>query len=124
MFGRAHTQGDSVVFVPQDRIAYLSEVFFSEEFPNMAQGYGVSWLQVLDRVAALGADIFVPGHGPIPEDPKETRVGLQRMRQILVDARDAIQKEISRGGPKIRLWRLSASSNTRSCRTTRHSVKL
>jgi glyoxylase-like metal-dependent hydrolase (beta-lactamase superfamily II) len=63
----------------------------------MAQGYGVSWLQVLDRVAALGADIFVPGHGPIPEDPKETRVGLQRMRQILVDARDAIQKEISRG---------------------------
>jgi cyclase len=96
-FGRAHTQGDSVVFVPQDRIAYLSEVFFSEEFPNMAQGYGVSWLQVLDRVAALGADIFVPGHGPIPEDPKETRAGLQRMRQILVDARDAIQKEISRG---------------------------
>ncbi len=96
-FGRAHTQGDSIVFVPQDRIAYLSEVFFSEEFPNMAQGYGVSWLQVLDRVAALDADIFVPGHGPIPENPKATRAGLHRMRQILVDARDAIQQEIARG---------------------------
>src|SRR2546426_8000628 len=42
-FGRAHTRGDSIVFVPQDRLAYLSEVFFSGEFPNMAQGYGVSW---------------------------------------------------------------------------------
>ena len=96
-FGRAHTLGDSIIFVPQDRIAYLSEVFFSDEFPNMAQGYGVSWLRVLDAVEALGADIFVPGHGPIPEDPRGTRAELHRMRQILVDARDAIQNEIARG---------------------------
>ena len=96
-FGRAHTRGDSIVFVPQDRIAYLSEVFFCEEFPNMAQGYGVSWLQVLDAAEALGADIFVPGHGPIPEDPRATRAGLHRLRQILIDARDAIQNEIAKG---------------------------
>jgi cyclase len=96
-FGRAHTTGDSIVFVPQDRIAYLSEVFFSEEFPNMAQGYGVAWLRVLEAVEALGADIFVPGHGPIPEDPRGTRAGLRRMRQLLIDARDAIQNEVARG---------------------------
>jgi cyclase len=96
-FGLAHTRGDSIVFVPQDRIAYLSEVFFSEEFPNMAQGYGVSWLRVLDGVEALEADVFVPGHGPVPEDPRATRAALHRMRQILVDARDAIQNEIVRG---------------------------
>jgi len=96
-FGRAHTLGDSIVFVPQDRIAYLSEVFFCDEFPNMAQGYGVAWLRVLDAVEALGADVFVPGHGPIPEDPRGTRAALRRMRQLLVDARDGIQKEIDRG---------------------------
>src|SRR5437870_347794 len=96
-FGRAHTLGDSIVFVPQDRIAYLSEVFFSEEFPNMAMGYGVSWLRVVDALEALGADIFVPGHGPIPEDPRGTRAGLHRLRQILIDARDAIQNEIAKG---------------------------
>jgi len=96
-FGRAHTLGDSIIFVPQDRIAYLSEVFFSDEFPNMAQGYGVSWLRVLEAVEALGADIFVPGHGPIPENPRETRAGLHRMLQILIDARDAIQNEIAQG---------------------------
>ena len=96
-FDRAHTRGDSIVFVPQDRIAYLSEIFFSDEFPNMAQGYGVSWLRVLDSIETLDADIFVPGHGPIPEDPRATRAGLHRMRQIIVDARDAIQSEIARG---------------------------
>jgi cyclase len=96
-FGAAHTTGDSILFVPQDRIAYLSEVFFSEEFPNMAGGYGVSWIRVLDQVKALGADIFVPGHGPIPEDPRQTRAALDRLRQILVDSRDGIQNEIARG---------------------------
>ena len=96
-FGRAHTTGDSIVFVPQDRIAYLSELFFCEEFPNMAQGYGVSWLRVLDAVQSLEADIFVPGHGPLPADPRETRASLRRLRQVLVDTRDAIQSEIARG---------------------------
>jgi glyoxylase-like metal-dependent hydrolase (beta-lactamase superfamily II) len=96
-FGKAHTAGDSILFVPQDRIAYLSEVFFNEEFPNMAGGYGVSWIRVLDEIEALPADIFVPGHGPIPEDPRTTRAALRRMRQILVDAREAIQSEIARG---------------------------
>jgi len=96
-FGNAHTRGDSVVFVPQDRIVYMSEVFFNDEFPNMAGGYGVSWIRVLDAVRALDADIFIPGHGSIPDDPKQTRALLDRMRQILVDTRDRIQTEITRG---------------------------
>lgn len=96
-FGAAHTKGDSILFVPQDRIVYMSEVFFNEEFPNMAGGYGVSWIRVLDAVRALDADIFIPGHGPIPDDPKQTRAALDRARQILVDARDGIQNAIARG---------------------------
>ena len=95
--GSAHTKGDSVLFVPQDRIAYLSEVFFNEEFPNMAGGYGVSWVRALDALRALDADIFIPGHGPIPDDPKQTRAALDRARQILVDARDGVQNQIAQG---------------------------
>jgi len=96
-FGAAHTKGDSILFVPQDRIVYMSEVFFNDEFPNMAGGYGVSWIRVLDAVRALDADVFVPGHGSIPDDPKQTRAALDRMRQLLVDVRDRIQAEIARG---------------------------
>jgi hypothetical protein len=57
----------------------------------------VSWLKTLDAVEALPADIIVPGHGPIPQDPKENRPGLHRFRQMLVDLRDAVQNEINRG---------------------------
>jgi cyclase len=30
--GRAPTRGDSIIYVPQDRIAYLSELFFADQF--------------------------------------------------------------------------------------------
>jgi glyoxylase-like metal-dependent hydrolase (beta-lactamase superfamily II) len=95
--GRAHTRGDSIIFVPQDRIAYLSELYFADQFLFITDGYGLDWLRALDAVEALGADIVVPGHGPIPADPRQTRQGLQRFRQMLVDVRDAVQKEIARG---------------------------
>ncbi len=95
--GKGHTRSDSIIFVPQDRIAYLSELFFSDQFLYINDGYALSWLKTLDAVEALPADIFVPGHGPIPEEPKETRERLHRFRQMLVDLCDAVQKEIARG---------------------------
>jgi glyoxylase-like metal-dependent hydrolase (beta-lactamase superfamily II) len=95
--GRAHTRGDSIIYVPQDRIAYLSELFFAEQFLFINDGYGLDWLKALDAVEALGAEIFVPAHGPIPADPRETRQGLSRFRQMLVDIRDAVQSEVARG---------------------------
>jgi glyoxylase-like metal-dependent hydrolase (beta-lactamase superfamily II) len=95
--GRAHTRGDSIIFVPQDRIVYLSELYFADQFLFINDGYGLDWLGALDAVEALGADVFVPGHGPVPADPRETRQGLRRFRQMLVDVRDTVQQEIARG---------------------------
>jgi glyoxylase-like metal-dependent hydrolase (beta-lactamase superfamily II) len=95
--GRGHTRGDSIIYVPQDRIAYLSELFFAGQFLYIDDGYGLDWLKTLDAVDALGADIFVPAHGPIPADPRETRQDLGRFRQMLVDIRDAVSQEVTRG---------------------------
>jgi glyoxylase-like metal-dependent hydrolase (beta-lactamase superfamily II) len=95
--GRGHTAGDSIVFVPQDRIAYLSELYFHEEFPFMADGYGIAWIETLGKIEALEADIFVPAHGIIPANPRETRAGLRRARQRLIAVRDAVQQQVARG---------------------------
>jgi glyoxylase-like metal-dependent hydrolase (beta-lactamase superfamily II) len=95
--GRGHTRGDSLIYVPQDRIVYLSELFFAGQFLYIDDGYGLDWLKTLDAVDALGADIFVPAHGPIPADPRETRKELGRFRQMLVDIRDAVAQEVARG---------------------------
>lgn len=95
--GRAHTRGDSIIYVPQDRIAYLSELFFNEQFAYIDDGYGLDWIKALDTVEALGADIFVPAHGPLPADPRETPQALHRFRQMLVDIRDVVQQQVAKG---------------------------
>jgi cyclase len=94
--GRAHTRGDSIVFVPQDRIVYMSELFFYDRFPWMESGYA-DWINAIDTALKLDADIFVPAHGKMEKDPKASRQALIRFRQILVDARDAVAQEIARG---------------------------
>lgn len=94
--GRAHTRGDSIVFVPADRIVYMSELFFYDRFPWMADGY-VNWINAIDIALKLDADIFVPAHGTLAENPRESRQALIRFQQILFDAREAVENEIARG---------------------------
>jgi glyoxylase-like metal-dependent hydrolase (beta-lactamase superfamily II) len=95
--GRAHTRGDSLIYVPQDRIVYLSEIFSPDQFLFMNDGYGVDWVKTVDAAASLDADIFVPGHKPLPADPKQSRAEFLRYRQMLVDVRDAVQQAVTRG---------------------------
>ena len=95
--GPAHTRGDSVMYVPEDRIVYVSELVFYNRFPFYNSGY-IGWIDAIDRVLAMDADIFVPGQGPMTyDDPRESRDGLLAIRQILVDARDAVQAQIAQG---------------------------
>ena len=39
----------------------------------------------------------MPGHGFRPDDPRETRDGLRRHRQLLLDVREAVQRQIEEG---------------------------
>ncbi len=94
-FGPAHTRGDSIVFVPEDRIVYMSELFFYDQFPVVNTGY-VSWINAIDIALNLEADIFVPAHGRM-DDPQDSRAALMRFRQLLADTRDAVQREIAQG---------------------------
>jgi len=95
--GRAHTRGDSIIYVPQDRIVYLSELLFSDQFLFINDGYGLDWLKALDAVEALGAEIYVPGHGPMSANPKESHQAVRQFRQMLLDVRDAVQDAVKRG---------------------------
>jgi glyoxylase-like metal-dependent hydrolase (beta-lactamase superfamily II) len=61
--GRAHTGGDLAVWLPQQKILFLSEIFLNRVFPAMRSAYPRDWLKTLDRAEAMNADIFVAGHG-------------------------------------------------------------
>ena len=86
-------------------------MFNFDEFPYLSDSYPSDWVRTLEAAEALEADIFVPGHGFLPDNPRDTRQGLRRHRQglrrhrqglrrhrqILLDVRQVVQEQLERG---------------------------
>jgi glyoxylase-like metal-dependent hydrolase (beta-lactamase superfamily II) len=71
-FGRAHTLGDQVAFLPEERILFAGDLVEERIFPiypyfppDDADVDGSAWIDVLDRLAELDAALVVPGHGEV-----------------------------------------------------------
>ncbi len=95
--GRGHTRSDTIVFLPEKRIVYMGETFYCNEFPYISAGYSADWMRTIEAAERLDADIFIPGHGFLPQDLKETRSELRNHWQILKDVRDAVQEQVNKG---------------------------
>jgi len=95
--GRGHTRSDTILFLPQDRIVYMGETFYCNEFPYISQGYSADWLRTIEAAERLKADIFIPGHGFLPRDLKQTRTELRNHWQLLKDVRDAVEVQVKKG---------------------------
>jgi glyoxylase-like metal-dependent hydrolase (beta-lactamase superfamily II) len=63
--GPAHTAGDLIVWVPDARVAIAADILFIGVTPIMWAGPLEGWIAALERLLALGAERFVPGHGPV-----------------------------------------------------------
>jgi cyclase len=80
--GRAHTGGDLVVYLPKQKILFMSEVYLNRVFPAMRSAYPTEWVGVIDKALKMDVDRFVPGHGFI-EEPKASREELIEYQQAL-----------------------------------------
>jgi cyclase len=61
--GRAHTGGDLSVYLPRQRILFLSETFLNRVFPAMRSAFPSEWLGALKKAEAMDVRIYIPGHG-------------------------------------------------------------
>ncbi len=90
--GPAHTKGDVIVHVPADGVIYTGDILFIDGTPIMWQGPVANWIAACERIAALGCDVIVPGHGPIT-DAK----GALAVRDYLVYVRDEARSRYDAG---------------------------
>jgi glyoxylase-like metal-dependent hydrolase (beta-lactamase superfamily II) len=61
--GRAHTGGDLVVYLPAEKIMFMSEAFLHRVFPAMRSAYPSEWVDMIEAAQAMDVDVYVPGHG-------------------------------------------------------------
>ena len=97
-FGPGHTDGDTVVYLPNDGVAFLSELYFNGVFASLAEGYSDEHLATLDEIMKLEATWFLPGHGFISgQSSEQLRAGLDRYYQNIRSIHELVRRHVRQG---------------------------
>jgi len=90
--GPAHTRGDIIIHVPEDRTVYTGDILFIDSTPIMWEGPVQNWIDACDHIAGLDAETIVPGHGPITD-----KAGVAAVKGYLEYIRDEARKRYDAG---------------------------
>jgi hypothetical protein len=73
------------VYLPREKILFMSEVFSNRIFPSMANGYPSEWVAALKKAEQMDVSYFVPAHGFVDsapvmrEEERNYRLALERI---------------------------------------------
>ena len=95
--GRGHTQGDTVVWLPQERILFSGDLVEFGATPYAGDAYFQDWPATLDRLAALEPDKLVPGRGAALETAAQVAAGLNGTRDFVRDVYASVQAGAAAG---------------------------
>jgi glyoxylase-like metal-dependent hydrolase (beta-lactamase superfamily II) len=95
--GRGHTKGDTVVWLPAQRILFSGDLVEFDATPYAGDAYFSDWPATLDRVAALQPLQLVPGRGKALQTPEAVAAGLAGTRSFIADVYAAVQAGAAAG---------------------------
>ena len=62
--GIGHTYGDLLVYLPEHRVLFASDVAFFNVMPAVHNGHATQWIEVCEKVLDMDVVTIIPGHGP------------------------------------------------------------
>lgn len=95
--GRGHTKGDTVVWLPQQKILFSGDLVEADAACYTGDAYLAEWPATLDAVTALGAEQLVPGRGPALKNPVSVRQGLACTRDFVTTLYRSAQEAVAQG---------------------------
>jgi cyclase len=91
-FEGGHTGSDTVLYLPQEGIVFMSDLLFVGCHPYLADGDPLHLLKALRALNSLEASFFVPGHGPVG-----TANDLKMMIEYVEDCLETAQVLVGNG---------------------------
>jgi glyoxylase-like metal-dependent hydrolase (beta-lactamase superfamily II) len=87
--GPAHTRGDQIVVVPEQRVLFAGDLVENRFFPILPDpdAHGTPWIEVLERLEATQPAVVVPGHGEVGDAAL-----IARVRGYLEDVRARVRE--------------------------------
>jgi cyclase len=92
----AHTSGDLVVYLPDEKIVFTGDII-ATQLPDPLihlekNGSSEGWITTAKGIAALNADQFVPGHGDV-----QTKAEIQKRETDAAAKRAKIKELVAQG---------------------------
>jgi len=95
--GRGHTKGDTVVWLPKDRILFSGDLVEFEATPYAGDAYFSHWPATLDALAALRPAKLVPGRGASLQTPQQVEAGIAGTRAFVSELYSAVKRAAASG---------------------------
>jgi len=83
--GRGHTKGDTVAWLPGQKILFSGDLVEFDATPYAGDAYVQDWPTTLDAIAALQPRALVPGRGAALVTPEQVAQGLAGTRAFVSD---------------------------------------
>jgi cyclase len=91
--GPAHTDGDTVVYLPAEGVLFPGDLLFTGIFPAVLPETDTrGWVKVLTELESLPVDKVVPGHGPL-----STVKEMKALREYLQHVQEEVRRCLGRG---------------------------
>lgn len=90
--GRGHSQGDSVAWLPRQRVLFAGDLVENRCAVYAGDGYLREWSSTLARLEALEPQVLLPGRGAALRDAASARAAIGATRGFL----DAVWRHVER----------------------------
>ncbi|NVJ97321.1 MAG: MBL fold metallo-hydrolase [Alphaproteobacteria bacterium] len=88
--GKANTDGDAIIWLPEEKIVITGDVVVRPT-PYGFYSYPREWAGTLDNIKALGFKTLVPGHGRVMHDSRYVDTLAAMFRDITAQAKAAVE---------------------------------
>jgi glyoxylase-like metal-dependent hydrolase (beta-lactamase superfamily II) len=95
--GRGHTKGDTVVWLPQERVLLSGDLVEFDATPYAGDAYFQDWPGTLDKLAALRPLALVPGRGAALQGEAQVAAGLAGTRAFVSELWAKVKEGASAG---------------------------
>ena len=95
--GRGHTKGDTVVWLPDERILFSGDLVEYDATPYAGDAYLAEWPATLDAIAALRPEKLVPGRGAALMTPAQVKAGLDGTRDFVTTMFASVREGVRAG---------------------------
>ena len=95
--GRGHTRGDTVAWLPEQKILFSGDLVESGATPYAGDAYFSDWPRTLDNIAAMQPRALVPGRGAALTTPEQVAAGLAGTRDFIRDVYASVQAGVAAG---------------------------